>query len=123
MNSLRAFPDIFKNFIGPREPWHDIHCRLIGPVAYDVYLNFYERWSRQCSKYGRLDPLCDPSLFAIPETEVEPAGWRCQVFRSITSDSAVFHPTKSAILNSKKGKSFINTHKLPILIFQKASKL
>ena len=29
---------------GPREPWHDIHCQLMGPIAYDVFLNFYERF-------------------------------------------------------------------------------
>jgi phosphatidylserine/phosphatidylglycerophosphate/cardiolipin synthase-like enzyme len=31
----------------PREPWHDIHARLTGPVAGDVLLNFVQRWSRQ----------------------------------------------------------------------------
>jgi phosphatidylserine/phosphatidylglycerophosphate/cardiolipin synthase-like enzyme len=32
---------------GPREPWHDIHARVEGPVAHDVYLNFTERWNKQ----------------------------------------------------------------------------
>merc|ERR1712223_886445 len=42
---------------GPREPWHDIHCQLTGPIAYDVFLNFYERWAAQGVKYGHLDPI------------------------------------------------------------------
>lgn len=32
---------------GPREPWHDIHARIEGPAAYDVMINFIERWSKQ----------------------------------------------------------------------------
>ena len=28
---------------GPREPWHDIHCKLEGSIAYDVHKNFRER--------------------------------------------------------------------------------
>lgn len=32
---------------GPREPWHDIHSRVGGPIAHDVFMNFYERWQKQ----------------------------------------------------------------------------
>lgn len=32
---------------GPREPWHDIHSKVEGPVAHDVFENFYERWEKQ----------------------------------------------------------------------------
>ncbi|CAM8989276.1 unnamed protein product [Rhodiola kirilowii] len=28
----------------PREPWHDMHCRLEGPAAFDVLMNFKQRW-------------------------------------------------------------------------------
>lgn len=31
----------------PREPWHDIHARVEGPVAADVAINFLERWFKQ----------------------------------------------------------------------------
>ena len=34
-------PSIEKKY-GPREPWHDIHCKLEGPIAYDVFQNFFE---------------------------------------------------------------------------------
>lgn len=73
---------------------------MSGPVAHDVFLNFYERWTRQCVKFGRLDPL-DPSQIDISE----PAGsWSCQLFRSITSDSASFQPQNCQTLNAKKGR-------------------
>ncbi|XP_028774530.1 phospholipase D delta isoform X2 [Neltuma alba] len=28
----------------PRQPWHDLHCRIDGPAAYDVLINFEQRW-------------------------------------------------------------------------------
>ncbi|KAL3344321.1 hypothetical protein AABB24_023649 [Solanum stoloniferum] len=30
----------------PREPWHDLHCRIDGPAAYDMLINFAQRWRR-----------------------------------------------------------------------------
>ncbi len=36
---------------GPRQPWHDIHCRLEGPVAWDVYHNFVQRWKQQAGEW------------------------------------------------------------------------
>ncbi|PRQ47307.1 putative phospholipase D [Rosa chinensis] len=30
----------------PRQPWHDLHCRIDGPAAYDVLINFEQRWRR-----------------------------------------------------------------------------
>ena len=36
---------------GPRQPWHDIHMRVEGPAAHDVFLNFYERWLKQGARY------------------------------------------------------------------------
>lgn len=30
----------------PRQPWHDLHCRIEGPAAYDVLMNFEQRWKR-----------------------------------------------------------------------------
>ncbi len=42
---------------GPRQPWRDIHSRLEGPIAHDIFVNFFERWCQQGSKYGRLEPI------------------------------------------------------------------
>ncbi|XP_071731984.1 phospholipase D delta-like isoform X2 [Rutidosis leptorrhynchoides] len=30
----------------PRQPWHDLHCKIEGPAAYDVLLNFEQRWRK-----------------------------------------------------------------------------
>ncbi|XP_010531126.1 PREDICTED: phospholipase D delta-like [Tarenaya hassleriana] len=30
----------------PRQPWHDLHSRIDGPAAYDVLLNFEQRWRK-----------------------------------------------------------------------------
>jgi phospholipase D1/2 len=35
---------------GPRQPWHDLHCRIEGPAAYDVLKNFEQRW-RKATKW------------------------------------------------------------------------
>jgi len=91
---------------GPREPWHDIHSRVEGQIAYDVFLNFQERWSKQGTKYGTLNDLdnrvidieCPPLLQDLSFQ------WNCQFFRSITSDSANFNQELSDHLNSKKGR-------------------
>ncbi|KAL4582777.1 hypothetical protein LXL04_007336 [Taraxacum kok-saghyz] len=34
----------------PRQPWHDLHCKIDGPAAYDVLLNFEQRW-RKATKW------------------------------------------------------------------------
>lgn len=31
---------------GPREPWHDWHCKIEGHAAYDVLTNFEQRWRK-----------------------------------------------------------------------------
>ena len=32
---------------GPRQPWHDIHAKVEGPIVYDVMTNFTDRWIKQ----------------------------------------------------------------------------
>ena len=95
---------------GPREPWHDIHMKVNknhihksnfttmtafffqceGPIAHDVYLNFHERWQKQGKADVSLPSLDSPeSLIDIHMTEASMgSSWNCQLFRSITSDSA-----------------------------------
>lgn len=48
---------IFSNYFlfqagtkAPRQPWHDLHSRIDGPAAYDVLLNFEQRW-RKATKW------------------------------------------------------------------------
>lgn len=99
---------------GPRQPWHDLHCKLEGPAAYDVLTNFEQRW-RKATKWREFSmrfkkvshwsddalikleriswilspsptvPNDDPSLWVSEEKDSE--NWHVQVFRSIDSGS------------------------------------
>ncbi|KAH7845880.1 hypothetical protein Vadar_006968 [Vaccinium darrowii] len=80
---------------GPREPWHDIHCKLEGPVAWDVLYNFEQRWEKQVGKdflftLNELDRIITrPSQVASPE---DPTMWNVQIFRSIDRGAAYGFP-------------------------------
>ncbi|XP_043716588.1 phospholipase D beta 1-like isoform X2 [Telopea speciosissima] len=95
------------NFTGPtagcpREPWHDLHCKIDGPAAYDVLTNFEERWRKASKPRGikKLKKSSDDVLLRlerIPDiigmhdapypSENDPETWHVQVFRSIDSAS------------------------------------
>ncbi|GMP44598.1 hypothetical protein CsSME_00013464 [Camellia sinensis var. sinensis] len=104
---------------GPREPWHDLHCKIEGPAAYDVLTNFEQRWKKatKWSEFGRrfkrishwhddalikieriswiLSPSSsvphdDPALWVSREDD--PENWHVQVFRSIDSGSVKGFP-------------------------------
>ncbi|PWA56675.1 phospholipase D alpha 1 precursor [Artemisia annua] len=80
---------------GPREPWHDIHSRLEGPVAWDVLFNFEQRWKKQGGKdilvnFRELDDIMTPpSPVMFPD---DPETWNVQVFRSIDGGAAFGFP-------------------------------
>ena len=83
---------------GPREPWHDIHCKVEGKIAYDVFCNFRERWNKQGKKDGNMDlDFLTLDLDFITSFDLDDDGtedsthtWNCQLFRSINEDSAIF---------------------------------
>jgi len=97
--------------VGPREPWHDIHCKVEGPIARDVLENFIERWKRQGMKESQ-PPIIDdyfrrkinPEAVAVQSDPSKE--WNVQVFRSITSDSAELDRShmERLVLTSKKGR-------------------
>lgn len=81
------FPDASIKKGGPREPWHDIHCKLEGPVAWDVLYNFEQRWTRQVGNKF-LTPLNElDKILVHPNYSISPTGdaetWNVQLFRSI----------------------------------------
>ena len=80
---------------GPREPWHDIHSRLEGPIAWDVLYNFEQRWRKQGGKDLLLklpemdDIIIPPSPIMLPD---DPEKWHVQLFRSIDGGAAFGFP-------------------------------
>lgn len=80
---------------GPREPWHDIHCRLEGPAAWDVLYNFEQRWRKQGGRNLLLDLREMNSIFIPPSPVTFPDDqetWNVQVFRSIDGGAAFGFP-------------------------------
>ncbi|XP_020079646.1 phospholipase D delta-like [Ananas comosus] len=101
---------------GPRQPWHDLHCKIEGPAAYDILTNFEQRWRKATKwrdrfkrashwkddaliKLERISwilspsstvPNDDPSLCV--SSEEDPENWHVQVFRSIDSGSVKGFP-------------------------------
>ncbi|KAL3499428.1 hypothetical protein ACH5RR_038521 [Cinchona calisaya] len=91
----------------PREPWHDLHCRIDGPAAYDILTNFEERWLKASKRHGlqkvkssfddsllKLDRI--PDILGIEDLSTlhddNPETWHVQVFRSIDSSSVKGFP-------------------------------
>ncbi|CAI8601303.1 unnamed protein product [Vicia faba] len=80
---------------GPREPWHDIHSRLEGPIAWDVLFNFEQRWRKQGGKDLLVslreleDSIIPPSPVTFPDDQET---WNVQLFRSIDGGAAFGFP-------------------------------
>ena len=96
---------------GPREPWHDIHCKIEGSIVYDIFTNFKERWAKQGERRG--GKLCDINekpidINLVPSKINSQPYWSCQLYRSITCDSAAFNENFSSVrresLNKKKSR-------------------
>ena len=83
------------DFGGPREPWHDIHSKLEGPIAWDVFFNFDQRWRKQAGKDRehlliRLEDfgLSPPSVATFDD---DPDTWNVQLFRSIDAGAYLIY--------------------------------
>lgn len=92
---------------GPREPWHDIHCKLEGAVCRDVLENFVQRWHRQAPdnlKDTLLDFSAENGYIPIEhETgsyENQKESWNVQLFRSIDKFSATIDGIDASIQES-----------------------
>ena len=93
---------------GPREPWHDCHAKVEGLAAHDIKKNFEERWCKQAEdNVTRLFVLTEDDFTfdtPAPLPDYEGGHWNLQLFRSITSDSAVFDIGRQHYLHSKGGR-------------------
>ena len=97
---------------GPREPWHDIHCKVEGSIALDVMTNFNDRWCRQNPE--QMDALLD--LENDDDMELSDIGdhslggqFVVQLFRSITIDSAIMNEERKHCCHSKYGRLIDNS--------------
>ncbi|KAL3020677.1 hypothetical protein AAZX31_05G157000 [Glycine max] len=116
-NKLSIFKQqLHSNSCAPRQPWHDLHCKIEGPAAYDILTNFEQRW-RKAKKWRdfrlkkvtnwhddallRLDRISwivkpspssngDKSVHVTDEND--PESWNVQIFRSIDSGSVKGFP-------------------------------
>lgn len=86
----------------PREPWHDLHCKIDGPAAYDVLTNFEERWLKASKPHGikrlkksvyddvllRIERIPDIiGMHDIPySSENDPEAWHVQVNNNMFID-------------------------------------
>ncbi|XP_015878934.3 phospholipase D delta [Ziziphus jujuba] len=108
-------PTFSSNSRGPRQPWHDLHCKIEGPAAYDILTNFEQRWKKAKWRDFRLKkvtPWNDDSLIKLDRIswiltpspgpdgdqvvrvndEEDSQNWHVQVFRSIDSGSVKGFP-------------------------------
>ncbi|KAG8080841.1 hypothetical protein GUJ93_ZPchr0007g6274 [Zizania palustris] len=105
-------PTFQVNKAGPRQPWHDLHCKIEGPAAYDILTNFEQRWRKSVKwkvsvrravswhhdtlvKIDRMSWIVSPSadeLNAHVCDQNDPENWHVQIFRSIDSGSVKGFP-------------------------------
>lgn len=95
---------------GPREPWHDIHCCLEGPVAWDVLYNFEQRWQKQVGD-KHIYSMNELNQFVMAPSETTSSEdtntWNVQIFRSIDGGAASGFPEapeKAAVIGLVSGK-------------------
>ncbi|CAN6463912.1 unnamed protein product [Victoria cruziana] len=114
---------------GPREPWHDQHCRIDGPAAYDVLENFEQRWKKATKwrefgqRFKRVTRWHDDALLKLERVswilspsptvpnddpilwvseENDPKHWHVQIFRSIDSGSVKGFPKDADVHDAEK---------------------
>lgn len=86
---------------GPREPWHDTHACITGQAAWDVLINFEQRWTKQCDPSLLIPVSSIPELSNQHPTSISTGrDWQVQVFRSIDHVSAIPLPRNISIERS-----------------------
>ncbi|CAL9128086.1 unnamed protein product [Musa textilis] len=117
---------------GPRQPWHDLHCKIEGPAAHDILTNFEQRWRKATKwrdfklrkvthwhddaliKIERISWILSPSAYkSDTETsdEKDLENWHVQIFRSIDSGSVKGFPKH---VHEAEGKNLVCAKNLKI---------
>ena len=105
--------DFYNNIVstnsqsGPRQPWHDIHGKIIGPSAQDVMQNFIDRWVIQGQRHDGAN--LNMNGIKLDHNYVGQDHWNVQVFRSISQDSVPFYRESTQNIISKKGRNYDNS--------------
>eukprot|EP00727_Mastigamoeba_balamuthi_P000011 m51a1_g10006 putative phospholipase d beta 1-like (773) ;mRNA; r:90464-94179 len=73
--------------LGPREPWHDTCASVQGEAAWDVLVNFEQRWKKQSRAAAILSGLQHDHFCFCAPLSCSPT-WNVQVVRSIDRHSA-----------------------------------
>ncbi|KAJ0039668.1 hypothetical protein Pint_28585 [Pistacia integerrima] len=87
----------------PRQPWHDLHCRIEGPAAYDVLINFEQRWRKATRwtefslKFKKVSHWHDDSLIMIGRIS-----WILSPPLSTASDGTTIVPMDASIVQVSK---------------------
>lgn len=103
-------PENDKPIAQQRQPWHDVHCKTTGRVAFDIYSLFARRWNKESAAH----PLATttPPGVSYP-SPAAPGSWYGQVFLSAelgTLDSQLMNYTgiHDAYLNAiQSAKRFV----------------
>lgn len=84
---------------GPRQPWHDGHSRMEGPIAWDVLCNFEQRWTHQAGglkdcllRVNDIHQIVNPTS---THSDLDPSVWCVQLLRSIDTGSVKSLPSSS----------------------------
>ena len=97
---------------GPRQPWHDIHSKVEGPIVTSVLKNFTDRWMKQ-------SPDQAEAVLALEEDEevelncqdyhATGGAFTVQLLRSITIDSALMEEDRAQFCHRKYGRLVDNS--------------
>ncbi|KAK3419777.1 hypothetical protein EUGRSUZ_G00543 [Eucalyptus grandis] len=76
----------------PRQPWHDLHCKVEGQAVYDILKNFEQRWKKAdfMDTLSLDKPRWQQKVQVKDEDDLE--NWHVQIFRSIDSGSVKGFP-------------------------------
>ncbi|KAK7840796.1 phospholipase d delta [Quercus suber] len=83
----------------PRQPWHDLHCRVEGPAAYDVLINFEQRWRKATIwrevglRFKRVSHWHDDALIKIGRI-----AWILSPAPCVSKDGTTFIPQDDPLL-------------------------